>query len=143
MKDKVLIWLDSRPLISINRLCKMVGYDMANFKKSTKRGHVPQKIRESIVEILSEYGYSDNGVVSSKATQGSFDGSKVDIIKFDEFRVPSQPTKRYTILDYNQRIFDATGFEQDLKQVENDIRNDIFLTTQQRLILLRSMGLNK
>lgn len=71
-----------------------------------------------------------------------FDAPKIEL-KNDEFRVPPQPTKRYTILEYNQRIFDATGFEQDLKQVENDIRNDKFLTTQQRLILLRSMGLSE
>ncbi len=141
MRDKVLIWLDSKPLISINRLCKMVGYNMANFQKSAKMGRIPNKIRGSVIDVLSEYGYSDNGIVSSKATQSSFDGSKVDVMKFDE-SFKNEIPKRYTPMEYNQRIFDATGYEQDLKVIENDIRNDTFLTTQQRVILLRSMGLN-
>lgn len=53
------------------------------------------------------------------------------------------PAKKYTMIEYNQRIYDATGFEQDLKEIEKEIRADKFITPQQRLMLLRSMGAAK
>jgi hypothetical protein len=141
MEDKILIWLGSRPLISVNRLCKMVDYNMSNFQKSAKQGIVPQKIRDRLVGVLSEYGYSET---IAYETPKVFDAPKPQYLTHDEFIVSPQPIRKYSLAEYNDRIEDAYGFIEDQKKIAEDIRNDENnLTLAQKRDLLARMGLTK
>lgn len=161
MEDKILIWLNSKPLISVNRLCKMVDYNMSNFQKSAKQGIVPLKIRSRLVEVLSEYGYSET---TDYEIPKMFDAQIVER-KDDEFRIPAQPItinkafdgikfdeslmdepikRQYSLAEYIERISESYGFIEDQKKIADDIRADENnLTIPQKRDLLAKMGLTK
>ena len=54
---KICEWLDSHPLISINRMCKMIELNTANFMKYKKIGVILEKYTNKLEGILKEYGY--------------------------------------------------------------------------------------
>ena len=125
MEDKILIWLNSKPLISVNRLCKMVDYNMSNFQKSAKQGIVPLKIRSRLVEVLSEYGYSET---TDYEIPKMFDAQRVER-KDDEFRIPAQPIEE---VDY-EKLFNDCEFPEERKNLWERIKLDGNMLEKERM----------
>ena len=125
MEDKILIWLNSKPLISVNRLCKMVDYNMSNFQKSAKQGIVPLKIRSRLVEVLSEYGYSET---TDYEIPKMFDAQRVER-KDDEFRIPAQPIEE---VDY-EKLFNDCEFPEERKSLWERIKLDGNMLEKERM----------
>jgi len=118
MRDKALIWLDSKPLISINRLCKMVNYNMANFKKMASRGVISKNIRNELVSIISDYGYIEIEVSVSEMPK-ILNAPRIEI-KDDEFRVPPKRTEK---VDY-EKLLSGCEFQEEFRALWERIDAD-------------------
>lgn len=112
-------------------LTRFDGVDSANvIRKKTFNGRL----------IISNDEFR---IPAQPTTKSSLDGSNVDFIKFDE-SLMYEPPKRYTVAQYKERIDDARAFENDLKDVMEEIKNDnVNINAIQRRDLLSYIGLTK
>lgn len=100
-----------------------------------------------ILEVKKEFDMKkplitnkDEFIVPAKpTTKGSFDGSNVDALKFDEGIFFEKP-KQYTILDYKLKIEESMPFQDDLKKLAELIKNDDSISILNRRDLLASFG---
>lgn len=55
--DKIIKWLNDRPLIKINKLFVMAGMDSGNATRNWQAGVIPDRFIQPIEKQLSAYGY--------------------------------------------------------------------------------------
>lgn len=75
---KITDWLECHPFIAINRVCKKIQLNTANFMKYKSSGNIPEKYLVKLEEVLSDYGY----LVSKN--QEEKQNEKVNITKKEE-----------------------------------------------------------
>lgn len=57
---KIIKWLDSHTLFSINGMCKLIKADTSNFMKYKNKGIIQEKFILKIKKIIKNYGYDEN-----------------------------------------------------------------------------------
>jgi len=56
---KIINWLDSHPLFSINGMCRLIKADTSNFMKYKNKGVIQEKHFLKIKKIIKNYGYDE------------------------------------------------------------------------------------
>ncbi len=56
-QEKIVSWINTHPLFSINGMCKILKTDTSNLMKQMNKNKVPEKFIDLIEKIIKQYGY--------------------------------------------------------------------------------------